>query len=116
MEGNYLKTKAHQYFSFSNAETLIHLTLEWDRKANFFSFPSFVFLNGQQNTERWRNWLNDNDRAQKRKKDDWGQHLRAGSKYRTTVHDGVNEKRREENGQQEDENDYQYVTNGNLVS
>jgi hypothetical protein len=24
-------------------------------------------------------------------------------------------KRREENGQQEDENDYQYVTNGNLI-
>ena len=27
------------------------------------------------------------------KKDDGGQHLRAGSKYRTTVHDEVNEKR-----------------------
>jgi hypothetical protein len=48
------------------------------------------------------------------KKDDGGQHLRAGSKYRTTVHDGVREKR-EEKGQQEDKNNYQYATNGNVL-
>jgi len=57
MEGNYLKTKAHQYFSFSSGETLIHLTLEWDRKANFFPF------------HRLYSWMD--NRIQKDEETDW---------------------------------------------
>ena len=56
----------------------------------FFFFLSIVFI--LEWTTDYR--LNDDYRAEKRKKkDDGGQHLRAGSKYRTTVHDEVKEKR-----------------------
>jgi hypothetical protein len=90
-----MRQKEGKFFFFFS----IDCTLEWTTE----------YRGMKKQIERRRS-----DRIEE-KKDDWGQHLRAGSKYRTTVHDGVREKRSEEKGQQEDRNDYQYATNNNVV-
>jgi hypothetical protein len=66
------------------------------REGDFFFFFFFLLFLSIDCILEWTTdcRLNDDYRAEKRKKrDDGGQHLRAGSKYRTTVYDEVKEKR-----------------------
>lgn len=111
MEWNYLGAKSQKCSSFFNRkETLIQCRMR-QKEGKFFLL---VYCTPKWTTEcrrmekHWTTTIDEN----RGKKDEAGQYLGAGSKYRTIIHDRV--KRRREAITRGYKN-YQYITNGNTV-